>query len=97
MDLMNMKKLLLATATAAVALFTSPALAQTGVIVIDPVETGTVMTAPVSPSVPGSTTASPHSRTQGNNAHTGGSLVPSYQQGSSQESGGPANELNRVR
>jgi hypothetical protein len=90
-----MKKLFLAAA--AVALITSPVLAQTRVIVVDPVETGSVSRAPIDQSVPGSSTASPHSRTQGNNAHTGGDLVPSFQQGSSQEAGGPANELNPGR
>jgi glucose/arabinose dehydrogenase len=64
-----------------------------GVVIVDPVETGSIVVAPADPSVPGSSTASPFSRTQGNNAHTGGDLVPSFQQGSSQESGGPANEL----
>ena len=68
-----------------------------GVVIIDPVETGSIVVAPVSPSVPGSSTASPFTRTQGNNAHTGGDLVPSYQQGDNQEAGGPANELNRGR
>jgi hypothetical protein len=63
-----------------------------GVVIVDPAETGSIVAAPVDPSVPGSSTASPFSRTQGNNAHTGGDMVPSFQQGSSQESGGPANE-----
>lgn len=75
----------------------SPALAQTRVIVVDPIETGSVVRAPIDQSVPGSSTASPHTRTQGNNAHSGGDLVPSYQQGDNQESGGPANELNPGR
>jgi hypothetical protein len=90
-----MKKLFLAAAAAA--LIASPALAQTRVIVVDPVETGSIVGGPIDQSVPGSSTASPHSRTQGNNAHTGGPFVPSYQQGSSQEAGGPANELNPGR
>ncbi len=90
-----MKNLLLA-ATASL-LIASPVLAQTRVIVVEPVETGSVNRSLIDPSVPGSSTASPHSRTQGNNAHTGGDLVPSFQQGSSQESGGPANELNSTR
>lgn len=90
-----MKNLLLA-ATASL-LIASPVLAQTRVIMVEPVETGSVSRSLIDPSVPGSSTASPHSRTQGNNAHTGGDLVPSFQQGSSQESGGPANELNSTR
>jgi hypothetical protein len=84
-------------AAVATAFFASPVLAQTRVIVVDPVETGSTLRAPVDPSVPGSSTASPHTRTQGNNVHTGSDLVPSFQQGSSQESGGPANELNSSR
>ncbi|KAA2243961.1 hypothetical protein [Salinarimonas soli] len=68
-----------------------------GVVIVDPVETGSIVGVPADPSVPGSSTASPFSRTQGNNAHTGGDLVPSFQQGDNQQAGGPANELIRQR
>lgn len=65
-----------------------------GTRLVDPVETGTIVVAPVDPSVPGSVTGDPFSRTQGNNVGAGGDLVPSYQQGDNQQAGGPANELN---
>ncbi len=66
---------------------------QPGVVVVDPVETGSIVVAPADPSVPGSITSDPFTRTQGNNVHTGSDLVPSFQQGDNQQSGGPANEL----
>jgi hypothetical protein len=84
-------------AATAVSLLASPVIAQNRVIVTDPVTTGSVRGAPFDGSVQGSSTSSPHSRTQGNNSHGGGNLVPSYQQGSNQEAGGPANELNPGR
>jgi hypothetical protein len=64
-----------------------------GAVIVDPVETGSIVVAPADPSVPGSTTGDSFARTQGNNSHSGGDLVPSFQQGDNQQSGGPANEL----
>ena len=90
-----MKKIFIVAAAAA--LIASPVLAQTRVIIVDPVETGSVTRAPIDQSVPGSSSASPHTRTQGNNVHSGGEFVPSFQQGDNQEAGGPANELNPGR
>lgn len=86
-----MKNVLLAVA--ATALFASPVLAQTRTILVDPVETGSIVRAPGDLSVPGSATADPFARTQGNNVHSGSDLTPSFQRGTSQQSGGPANEL----
>ena len=62
-------------------------------VIVDPIATGSIVAVPADPSVPGSATADPFARTQGNNSHTGGPLVPSYQQGDNQQAGGPANEL----
>lgn len=81
---------------AAATLISAPAIAQTRVV-SQPVTTGSIFVTPADLSVPGSATASPHARTQGNNAHTGSELVPFFQQGSNQEAGGPANELNASR
>ncbi|HYF56949.1 MAG TPA: hypothetical protein VEA41_22050 [Salinarimonas sp.] len=66
---------------------------QPGVVIVDPVETGSIVRAPGDLSVPGSATADPFARTQGNNVHSGSDLTPSFQRGTSQQSGGPANEL----
>ncbi len=66
---------------------------QPGAVLVDPVETGSIVVAPADPSVPGSITSDPFTRTQGNNVQSGGDLVPSFQQGDNQQSGGPANEL----